>query len=350
MICGLTDDDSRPSLSSPLFRRLTWCAILAIGLVAVPATSAEKTLADNRLVIAFSSLRDRPAFASLYLYEHDGVGNGRVRVALPTATDRSYTNGSLTADGGLCLYTEKQVGGFAPRLKLFDVRQESHCEAPTLPGEFASLTHASLSGNGDLLAFSAWDQPGQPGGWDLFLLDRKTSKLVDSLGTNTAGDEREIAISGDGNLVAFVSNRPDGVGLSDILIFDRSAGRLVATPELNSAQRELNPAWSADGKQLAFVSDRPGGAGGKDVYVYHLNQRRTESLPQVNSVAHEQSPSLTRDGRFLVFVSERVRGEGERDIYLWDRSRATLLPTPGLNSPTEDFDPSVAMIVDKDQK
>ncbi len=350
MICSLAENDSRPSRPCSLYWRLGWRAILAVGLVAGPAMSADKMLPDNRLLIAFSSLRDRPAFASLYLYEHDGVGEGRVRVALPTATDRSYTNGSLAADGGLCLYTEKQVGGFPPRLNLFDVRHETHCEAPTLPGEFASLTHASLSGNGDLLAFSAWDQTGQPGGWDLFLVDRKTSKLLESPGANTAGDEREIAISGDGNLVAFVSNRPDGVGLSDIFIFDRNAGKLVAYPELNSAQRELNPAWSADGKQLAFVSDRPGGMGGKDVYIYHLNQRRIESLPQVNSVAHEQSPSLTRDGRYLVFVSERVRGQGERDIYLWDRSRAIFLPTPGLNSPTEDFDPSVATIGDNDQK
>ena len=42
VICGLTDDDSQPSLSSPLFRRFTWCAIVAIGLVAVPATSRKR--------------------------------------------------------------------------------------------------------------------------------------------------------------------------------------------------------------------------------------------------------------------------------------------------------------------
>ena len=137
---------------------------------------------------------------------------------------------------------------------------------------------------------------------------------------------RNRRISGDGNLVAFVSNRPDGVGLSDILIFDRSAGRLVATPELNFAQRELNPAWSADGKQLAFVSDRPRWSRRKRRLCLSPEPAAAESLPQVNSVAHEQSPSLTRDGRFLVFVSERVRGEGERDIYLWDRSRADVAP------------------------
>lgn len=321
----------------------TCLAAAALWLSFAPGAFGEGPAAEPQpLLIAFSSLRDRPAFASLYFYRHDGAGEGRIVASAPPAFESSDTNAALTGDGALCLYTGKQVGGFPPRLRQFDLRRQLPLDGLQLPGEFASLTHARLSGDGNLLPFCAWSQAGQPGGWDVLLFDRSSGGLLNLPGLNSESDEREAAISGDGRKLAFVSNRPGGSGLSDIYVYDRESQRLLATPGLNSPARELNPVWNGDGSLLAFVSDRPGGQGGKDVYLYHVGNTTTVPLA-ANSPAHEQSPALSPDGRYLAFVSERTRGEGERDVYLYDRRTARLLPTPGLNSAAEDFDPAITV-------
>lgn len=319
-----------------------WLAVSGLSATGTAEAETPRQRSSEQLLIAFSSLRDRPAFAGLYLYEHDGVSSGRIVFKAPTAGDRSYTSSSLSSDGTRCLYTIKQTGGFVPSLHLFEARKLEPAEALGLGREVPSLTHARLSGNGEFLVFCGWNQPGLPGGWDVCLFSTRTRTFLDLPGLNTDQDERDVTISGDGSRIAFVANRQAGQGLSDILLFDRVSGRIDPLPELNSPQRDLNPALSADGKCLAFVSDRPGGAGGKDLYLFHVDTRRLESLPSANSVAHEQSPALSNDGRFLIFVSERTEGEGDRDLFLYDRTEQRLLATPGLNSPTEDFDPAIA--------
>ena len=323
------------------FTPLGAAAMLLLAAAEVHAQSSEAAAPPRPLLIAFSSFRDRPAFASLYLYRHDGVGKGSILAAVPAASERGDTHPSLSADGSLCLYTSKQVGGFSPQLQFFDVSQRQILPGPALNGEFAARTDASLSGAGNLLAFCAWDRPGQAGGWDVLLYDRNASGFVELPGLNSEDNEREVAISGDGRLLAFVSDRPGSLGLSDIYCYDCRAKQLVALPGVNSPRRELNPALSNDSRLLAFVSDRQGGAGGKDIYVADRQTREVVSPPGLSSAGHEQTPAFSPDGRYLVFVSERIRGAGERDIYLYDRARGTLLDTPGLNSSAEDFDPCI---------
>lgn len=307
----------------------------------VRAQASDASAPPRPLLIAFSSLGDRPAFASLHLYRHDGVGDGSMIATVPAAFERGDTRPSLSADGTLCLYTSKQVGGFSPQLQFFDVPRRKILPGPALNDEFGARTDANLSGAGNRLAFCVWDRPGEAGGWDVMVYDRETSRFIELPGLNSADNEREVAIGGDGRMLAFVSDRPGSLGASDIYCYDCGAKRIVALPGVNSHNRELNPALNGDARLLAFVSDRPGGAGGKDIYLYDLQTREVVSPPGLNSSAHEQTPAFSPDGRYLAFVSERIRGSGERDIYLYDRARGRLLETPGLNSPAEDFDPCI---------
>lgn len=313
-------------------------AALLFAAAEVRAQASDASAPPRPLLIAFSSLRDRPAFASLYLYRHDGEGDGKLVATVPAAFERSDTRPSLSADGTLCLYTSKQVGGFSPQLQFFDVLERRVLPGPAFNGEFGARTDANLSAAGKRLAFCVWDRPGEAGGWDVMLYDRDASRFIELPGLNSADNEREVAISGDGRLLAFVSDRPGSLGASDIYCYDTGAKRTIAPPGVNSVHRELNPALCGDARLLAFVSDRPGGAGGKDIYIYDLQTREVVSPPGLNSSAHEQTPAFSPDGRYLAFVSERIRGSGERDIYLYDRTRGRLLDTPGLNSPAEDFD------------
>lgn len=316
---------------------------LATRIARCESSATPITAPSSRpLLIAFSSLRDRPAFASLHLYRHDAVDRGELVAALPQLPERGDTHPSLTIDGQWCLYTSKQVGGFGPQVQLFDVRKRELVAGPRFNEQFAARTEVTLSGDGRWIALCVWDQPGQAGGWDVLLYDRENSELVELPGLNSAENEREVSLSAAGRYVAFTSDRSRNAGLSDVFVYDREARALLDLPGVNTPARELNPSLSADGRWLAFVSDRHGGAGGKDILVYDCQTGELARPEGVNSVAHEQTPVFSPDGGILAFVSERIRGAGERDIYLYDRRRQQLLPTPGLNSTAEDFDPWLA--------
>lgn len=319
---------------------------------------------SSKLQLVFSSFRDRPAFASLYVYEHDGKDQGKIVFAFPQIADTSNTQASLTTRGELCLFTAKQVGGFGPMVQLIDLKQRRLVSEPPFNQTFAARTDVVMSADGRWIAMAALDQPGQPGGWDVLLFDRKEEQFIELPGLNSEFNERDVAISGDGSRLAFVSDRSGNAGLSDVFVYDRNIGRLLDMGEINTARRELNPALSSDGTALAFVSDRPGGAGGKDIYLAKLPASMSKGIsaaaresgnekPQlkelhtsVNSAGHEQTPHFGPNDRHLVFISERTSGLGERDIYLYDMIEQRLLPTPGLNSSTEDFDSALSLIPD----
>jgi hypothetical protein len=328
--------------------RLPWCAavvvplLLSVGLMPAGEGGPQRP-APRRLLMALSSHRDRPrpAIATVYFYEHDGASQGRIIGSIPPTELTSDCWPSLSADGTICAYGSKKVGGNPGLVQLWDVKAMKALELPAFNEGFAARMKPSLSGGGRLLAFLAWDRPGAAGGWDVFLYDTRACKLLDLPGLNSQYDEREPVLSGNGRFIAFVSNRPGGKGLSDIYLYDREAKALVPLPGLNSAYPETHPALSADGRLLAFASDRPGGQGGKDIYLYDRHPEELLPLPGLNSSAHEQGPALSPDGRYVAFVSERTGGLGERDVYLYDRQAAKLLPTPGLNSKHDDFDPNL---------
>jgi Tol biopolymer transport system component len=297
---------------------------------------------QRRLVIAFASHRERPAFANIYFYRLDVAGNGELAGSIPALFERADSHPSLTSDGCICAYASKQIGGFTPLVNFWNLRKGNSPAGPAFNGEVGARIEPCLSGDGKLLAFCARGQAGSAGGWDVQLFSAATGQLIELPGLNSEQDEREVTLSRDGRWLAFVTNRTGGAGLSDIGIYDREMAALVPPGELNSSHREINPSISANGQLVAFVSDRPGGTGGKDIYLYDRNARRLVELPGLNSVAHEQTPALSPDGRFVAFVSERTEGPGERDIYLYDRQTSRLVPTPGLNSVQEDFDPCLA--------
>ena len=94
---------------------------------------------------------------------------------------------------------------------------------------------------------------------------------------------------------------------------------------LNSRYTDVQPALSGDGKLLAFVSNR---AGQQLLVLYDLEQQRFLPLPGLNQGnAIVESPNLSRTGRYLVYVSSR---RGRPEIELYDRlSQRTEVLTVG---------------------
>ncbi len=130
---------------------------------------------------------------------------------------------------------------------------------------------------------------------------------------NTIQAEYEPCISPDGQTLYFVRGKA-GTN-ADIFVAHRSIDHSGTwnDPEprttINSADDELGPAISSDGLILYFYSNRPGGLGGYDLW----RSQRTDSGWQtphnlgqtVNTEFNEYSPALSPDGSRLYFASNR---------------------------------------------
>ena len=208
-----------------------------------PQVACENSPAPRRqrLVIAFSSLRDRPAFANLYFYRHDGIGRGELNEAVPAQFERADTHPSLASDSARCAYASKQVGGFTPLVNLWNRSENRPLPAPAFNSQEGSRIEPALSGDGRFLAFVS-DRPGGAGGKDVYLFDLEKRRLVDLPGLNSVAHEQTPALSPDGRYVAFVSERSAGAGERDIYLYDRELSQLIPTPGLNSPQEDFDPA------------------------------------------------------------------------------------------------------------
>jgi Tol biopolymer transport system component len=302
----------------------------------------------DKLLIAVASYKERGKQPKIHFYEHDGIDKGKFVGHIDTVNLRSDHHPSLSHDGRYCAFSselENQVG----KILFWDLKEKKLVDLPKLNDSPNGLLRPSLSGDGKLLAFAAWNRPMAGTRWQVLLYNVAEKKLAEAPGLNQGSyDQRMPSISGNGKVIAYSTNAKEGVGQTDIFLYDRDQKKVLTLPEMNSKNSDIEPSLSADGNLIAFVSERPGGPGGRDIYLFDRSANKLVPLPGLNSGAHEQSPCLSQDGRYIVFVSERVSGMGERDVYLYDRVAGKLLPTPGLNSKAEDIDPCVIAMPIKD--
>src|SRR5262245_34788938 len=254
-------------------RRLTSALLLAFLLVLPCATgcsgssAAEPPKDQPKLLLAFSSFRERKLHPKIYFYEHDGVEKGKIIGSIDAVNQRSDYHPSLSHDGRLCAFAaelENQTGS----ILLWDRTDKKLIELPVLNDSPNGQMHPSLTGDGKWLAFTAWNRPSVSPRWDVLLYDVAAKKLADLPGVNTPDrDERMPALSGDGKFLAYATNARTGQGRTDVFLLDRTAGKIDPLVKLNSPQSDVEPSLSHDGRLIAFSLDRPGGAGGRDVYL-----------------------------------------------------------------------------------
>ncbi len=322
------------------------CGLLAGASLTwlVPAECARSEELVPRLKLAFVSNREHYWYPHVYLYEHDGVDQGRVVAALDPQDKRLDHQPVLTGDGQVCVHGFEHEGQLG-QIRWWDVANKQPRELTAVNQGKNTVFSPSLSLDGRWLAYSGWARAGATARWDIFLYDVEHDQMVELPQLNTAKyDERRAALSGDGQWLAYTTNDPEGEGLTDLRVYDRAQQQIAALPGLNSAATDSYPSLSGDGRWLCFASDRETGTGGFDIYLYDRQQAQLVPLPGLNSPGHEQSPNLSRDGRYIAFVSERFEGAGEHDIYVYDRQLQRLLPTPGLNTDRDDYDPHVISV------
>jgi hypothetical protein len=205
----------------------------------------------------------------------------------------------------------------------------------------------AISRDGLSLYFAS-NRTGSYGGLDIYVTHRES--LVDpweapvNLGTtiNTTYNDLCPALSTDGHLLFFASNRP-GCGGIDIYVSRRQdksqdfGDRGWGPPQnlgctVNSDKDDFGPNYFEvnDVGILYFNSNRDGGAGGLDIYEATREADDAFGIPsfgppapvsELNTVSNDQQPSVRRDGLEVIFTSDRPGGLGLSD--LWVATRAS---------------------------
>jgi Tol biopolymer transport system component len=151
---------------------------------------------------------------------------------------------------------------------------------------------------------------------------------------NSPADEWDMSLSADGLILVFTSNRSGGSGGYDLWMSTRStvsdpwAEPVNLGPTINTSANERGTALSADGLMLYFHSNRPGGFGGSDIYVSTRemtddNWGEPVNLGSpVNSSKFESTPFISANGLKLYFRSFRRSG-GYGYIDIWVSTRET---------------------------
>jgi Tol biopolymer transport system component len=228
----------------------------------------------------------------------------------PAAGPRSTYNPAISADGRWIAFESaagnlnfgKRYGQI--RILLRDLRNGLVHWVSHRPGLAASRSayNATISGDGQVVAFEAYEDPGRrAGGPHVFVFHRSTHREEPVLPPpGVTGDPYEPTLSNDGGHIAFtVLAGVAGDARSEVFVqtLATEAGQRVSRP----GQEAWEPVLSADGRVAAYTATELGGHS--RVIVRDL-RRHTESVirpPEPDGWAYE--PSLSADGTRVAFVA-----------------------------------------------
>ena len=178
-----------------------------------------------------------------------------------------------------------------------------------------SAYNPTVSGDGRLVAFEAYESPENPGsGTDIVVRDLRSGRAVTVPAPAGAGDASEPRLSSDGRRLAFTALvRGGGAERSQVFVRDLRRGR---TARVSGAGEEAwEPALSADGSVVAYSAAGAHGATSVVVRDSATGRRTAIASPAGAGLAFE--PSLSGDGRRVAFVA-RPAGTRRTQVFVRD--------------------------------
>jgi Tol biopolymer transport system component len=134
--------------------------------------------------------------------------------------------------------------------------------------------------------------------------------LQEPVALNSRYTDEQPALSGNGQFIAFVSNRD---GDRKLVMYDLQKRYFVDLPGLNRQDAIAeNPALSRNGRYIAYMASDQ---GRPEVELYDRVTKRSQVLT-MGYQGWVRNPSISPDGRYIVFETSR---RGQWDIEVLDR-------------------------------
>ncbi len=248
-----------------------------------------------------------------------------------------------TADGNTLIYTrryQRQEDLF------FSEKVEGEWQAgQPIPGvNTPSLNEGaqSISADGNTIIFTVCNRRGDFGSCDLYISEKVNKRWTrpENMGStiNTPSWESQPALSSDGRLLYFASDRAGGQGKRDIWYSQRQKNGDWTTPlnlgpTINTGLNDQAPFIHPDGVSLYLMSDGHPGMGGSDLFLARKSDNGTWQEPQnlgfpINTEANEGALSVSLDGRTAYFTSDQLKaGARDNDLYTFEMP-ASVRPKP----------------------
>lgn len=218
-------------------------------LTDAPGRDFEPAWSPDGATIVFSSDRDDPANAQLYLMDADGSNQ---RLLMPY-TPADFVGARWSPDGEWIAFHSNQETDGVPWFNVYKVRKDGS-ELTNLTNSVDNSFRPDWSPDGQRIAFMS----ERDGNRELYVMNADGSNTVRL--TDNSGDDNYPRWSPDGSTILFESNRagantvlylmdapaPDAAGLQEESI------RLLSFPGFNSQ----SASWADSGRMIVFSADR----------------------------------------------------------------------------------------------
>lgn len=199
----------------------------------------------------------------------------------------------VSADGRYVIYNG--LGRMGRRIVLWDMARG---EEVALPDEVAGGREPDLSGDGSRLIYLKGTERAPT--LAIFDRDRREERLLPIREAQLVG-AHSPTLSADGGTAAYVASSSRGD--ANLMLLDLESGRPISPPTLNTVDQERDPALSADGNTLLFTSDRNGTL---DLFAYDLKEGRYMDMGAYNSLGDDTLPRFVGPAdEGVAYVSDR---------------------------------------------
>ena len=236
--------------------------------------------------IAFSSDRDAPGSAEIYVMNADGSDQRQL-----TSTPGNSNGPAVSPNGQRIVFHSNRGGG--TDIYMMNVDGGDVIRLTNLTALGPSAHFANWSPDGQQVVFNSFVQPR-----DIYVINTDGTGLTNL--TNHPSDDLRADWSPDGRTIAFVSNRDGNQEIYLMMPDGTEPVRLTFT-----AGADANPDWSPNGRLIAFESNRDGNS---EIYV--MNGDGTEPVRLTEDSALDTKPSWSPDGKKIAF-HRQVEGHFE---------------------------------------
>lgn len=166
-------------------------------------------------------------------------------------------------------------------------------------------------------------------------------------------DEQCVGLSADGSWMTVYIDNINTAGEIMFSAYSKSFAKPIAFDGIENninSGFETAGALSPDGNVLFFASDRSGGQGGTDLYMVRKLPNGKWSLAQnlgavINTPWGEDFPYMAPDGKTLYFSSEGHNSMGGYDLFytIWDQENNTFSTPKNIGFPINNTDNNMSI-------